>query len=63
MNNVLSSMVPANGSIQNDQLFMRGNAMSGAPIIIGTIQFAKPTNAGMITPKIMISACMVTIWL
>ena len=33
MNSVLSSRVKANGRIQNDQLFMRGRAMSGAPII------------------------------
>ena len=51
--------VNANGSIQKLQLFSRGNAMSGAPTIIGTSQFAKPTNAGMIAPKIMISACIV----
>ena len=38
---------------------MRGSAMSGAPIIMGTIQFASPTPAGMITPNIMTSACMV----
>jgi hypothetical protein len=38
--------VKANGRIQNDQLFMRGSAMSGAPIIIGTIQLARPTKAG-----------------
>ena len=56
-------MALAKGRIQNDQLLSRGSAMSGAPIIIGIIQFAKPTNAGMIMPKIMISACMVVIWL
>ncbi len=33
--------------------------MSGAPIIIGTCQFAKPTAAGMIAPKIMIRPCTV----
>jgi len=37
--------------------------MSGAPIIIGICQFAKPTNAGMIAPKIMIRPCEVTSWL
>ena len=42
---------------------MRANAMSGAPICSGTIQFAKPTNAGMIAPKIMTSPCIVTSWL
>ena len=63
MNRVDSSMTPANGRIQNDQLFMRGSAMSGAPICSGIIQFAKPANAGMIMPKTMISACSVVIWL
>src|SRR6185312_16455499 len=48
MNSVDSSMQNANGRIQNDQLFMRGRAMSGAPIIIGIIQFARPTKLGMI---------------
>ncbi len=38
---------------------MRGSAMSGAPTCIGIIQLARPTNAGMIAPKIMTSACMV----
>ena len=42
---------------------MRANAMSGAPIISGICQLAKPTKAGMIAPKIMISACIVVIWL
>src|SRR5579885_580825 len=58
-----SSRVNANGRIQNDQLFMRGSAMSGAPIISGTIQLARPTKAGMIAPKIITSACSVVIWL
>jgi hypothetical protein len=40
---------------QNEMLFMRGNAMSGAPIMIGTIQLAKPPiSAGMTMKKIMI---------
>src|SRR5690606_3347399 len=56
MKNVISSSVVANGSSQNDQLLRRGSAMSGAPIISGTIQFAKPANAGMTAPKIMTSA-------
>ena len=42
---------------------MRANAMSGAPICSGTIQFAKPTNAGMIAPKTMIRPCIVVSWL
>ena len=40
---------------------MRGRAMSGAPIIIGIIQFANPTQAGMTAPNTMINACMVVI--
>ena len=51
----------ANGRIQKLKLFMRGSAMSGAPTCSGIIQFARPTNAGMTAPKIMISACIVVI--
>jgi len=58
-----TSRVAANGSSQNDQLLRRAKAMSGAPIIIGICQFAKPTKAGMIAPKIMIRPCMVVSWL
>src|SRR6476660_1314912 len=58
-----SSNTPANGSSQKLQLFRRPNAMSGAPIIIGTCQFANPTAAGMIAPKIMIRPCTVLSWL
>ena len=53
------SMSAAGGSSQKLQLFIRANAMSGAPIIIGTCQFAKPTAAGMIAPKIMMRPCSV----
>ena len=60
-NSVDSSRVKAKGRIQKLKLFMRGSAMSGAPICIGTIQFARPTNAGMTAPKIMISAWLVVI--
>ena len=49
----------ANGRIQKLRLFSRGSAMSGAPTCIGIIQFASPAHAGMIAPKIMMSACMV----
>ena len=63
MKRVLASMVNANGRIQKLQLFSLGNAMSGAPIIIGIIQLAKPTQAGITAPKTMIRACMVVIWL
>ena len=42
------------GSSQNEILFMRGNAMSGAPIMSGTIQLPKPPiSAGISTKKIM----------
>ena len=58
-NSVDSSSVKANGRIQKLKLFMRGSAMSGAPTCIGIIQFARPVQAGMTAPKIMISACMV----
>ncbi len=50
-----------NGSSQNEMLFMRGNAMSGAPIISGTSQLPNPPIiAGMIMKKIMIRPCAVT---
>ena len=44
---------------QKLKLFMRAKAMSDAPICSGIIQFANPTNAGMMAPKTMISPCMV----
>src|SRR4029079_8930996 len=51
---VISSAKEA-GSSQNDILFMRGNAMSGAPIIKGTNQLPKPPIiAGITMKKIMI---------
>src|SRR3954465_2972909 len=41
-------------------LFMRGNAMSGAPIISGTNQLPKPPIiAGITVKKTMISPCAV----
>jgi hypothetical protein len=49
------------GSSQKLMLFMRGNAMSGAPIISGTNQLPKPPIiAGMTMKKIMIRPCAVT---
>ncbi len=40
---------------------MRGNAMSGAPIMIGTNQLPKPPiSAGMIMKNTMIRPCAVT---
>ncbi len=63
MNSDDSSMANANGSSQKLKLLMRGSAMSGAPIMIGIIQLASPTNAGMTAPKTMTRPCRVTIWL
>src|SRR5690606_37922131 len=57
--NEIVSMVAATGSNQKLKLFMRANAMSDAPICIGIIQFAKPTNDGMIAPNTMMMPCMV----
>ena len=55
------SRIAAGGSSQKLQLFIRANAMSGAPIISGICQFAKPTAAGMIAPNIMMRPCSVVI--
>ena len=46
-------------SSQKLRLFMRGKAMSGAPICNGIIQLARPVSAGMTARKIMIRPCMV----
>lgn len=52
------------GSSQKLMLFIRGNAMSGAPIIRGTSQFPKPPiMIGMTMKKIITNACAVTITL
>jgi hypothetical protein len=46
---------------QNEMLFMRGNAMSGAPIISGTNQFPNPPiSAGMTRKNTMIRPWPVT---
>src|SRR6478735_11359559 len=56
----ISSSANEAGSSQNEMLFMRGNAMSGAPIIGGTNQLPKPPIiAGMTMKKIMIRPCAV----
>jgi hypothetical protein len=50
------------GNSQNLILFIRGNAISGAPIIIGTNQFPKPPIIiGITIKKIMTNAWAVTI--
>lgn len=58
------SRVNDGGSSQKLMLFMRGNAMSGAPIINGSSQFPNPPiMIGITMKKIMIKACAVTITL
>ena len=37
--------------------------MSGAPIIIGICQLAKPTKAGMMAPNTITRPCIVVNWL
>ena len=61
--NGITSSVAAGGSSQKLQLFRRGNAMSGAPIIIGISQLARPVATGISAAKIMISACTPISWL
>lgn len=52
------------GSSQNLMLFIRGNAISGAPSIKGTNQFPNPPiTIGITMKKIMINAWAVTITL
>ena len=63
MKNEPTIISAAGMSSQKLRLFMRANAMSGAPICSGTIQFAKPTKAGMMAPKTMIRPCIVVSWL
>jgi len=49
------------GSSQNLMLFIRGNAISGAPIIIGTSQFPNPPiMIGITMKKIITKAWAVT---
>src|SRR6185436_2458099 len=56
----VSSSANEAGNSQNEMLFMRGNAMSGAPIISGTIQLPNPPiSAGITMKKIMIRPCAV----
>lgn len=51
----------APGSNQKLLAFLRGNAISGAPIRIGTIQLPKPPiKIGITMKKIMSIACAVT---
>ena len=61
INKVLNTIIAPTGKSQNAQLFIRGIAISGAPIINGIIQFAKPAKAGMIARNSMINPCRVVI--
>ncbi len=63
MNRVETSSRKAAGNSQKLKLFIRGSAMSGAPIISGIIQLANPTKAGITAPKTITRPCMVVIWL
>jgi hypothetical protein len=59
-----NSKVNDGGKSQNLILFIRGNAISGAPIINGTSQFPNPPIIiGITMKKIIINACAVTITL
>ena len=54
MNSEVSRRAKDAGSSQKEMLFRRGKAMSGAPIINGTIQLPKPPIiAGMSAKNIM----------
>ena len=55
-----SSSTKAGTISQKLILFIRGKAMSGAPIMIGTIQLPKPPiSAGMTTKNTMMRPCAV----
>lgn len=59
-----SRSVSDGGSSQNLMLFIRGNAMSGAPSIRGTSQFPKPPiRIGITMKKIITNAWAVTMTL
>lgn len=58
---LLNNKINDGGSSQNERLFNRGNAMSGAPINNGSIQLPNPPNIkGITIKKIITKACLVT---
>ncbi len=60
-NREMTSSTKAAATNQKEMLFRRGKAMSGAPIISGTIQLPNPPMvAGMTMKNTMISPCAVT---
>jgi hypothetical protein len=59
-----TSRIREGGSSQKLMLFLRGKALSGAPISRGTNQFPKPPiRIGLTLKKILRKACAVTITL
>lgn len=57
----INRRVKAGGRSQNLMLFIRGKAISGAPIINGTSQLPNPPIImGITIKKIIIKACEVT---
>ena len=61
MNREVTSSTKAEATSQNEMLFRRGKAISGAPIISGTIQLPNPPMvAGMTMKNTMIKPCAVT---
>jgi len=62
LKDLIINMVIEGGSSQNLMLFIRGKAMSGAMIIMGTSQLPNPPiMMGITMKKIMMKACAVTI--
>lgn len=58
------SSIRDGGNIQNLKLFIRGKAISGAPIIRGISQFPNPPiNVGITKKKIITKACLVIVTL
>jgi len=61
---LLSNKISEGGRSQKLKLFIRGKAISGAPIIRGVSQFPKPPIIiGITIKKIIVKACAVTITL
>jgi len=63
-NDEVTNLNNAGGINQNEMLFNRGKAMSGAPTLIGTNQFPNPPiKKGITKKKIMMKAWAVTLTL
>ncbi|CAB4762296.1 unannotated protein [freshwater metagenome] len=54
---------PPNRKSQYDNMFIRGNATSAAPICNGMITFAKPTKSGVANISNIMVPCIVKTWL